>query len=155
MAAASLVATAIGILLLIITAYLLASGTISLTETMVTAEKDMTAVSSKITGTSISIWESAGTGPIYVTINNTGSEGFNDFASMDVFLQDSTNFPEYLGYNPEGGTGWQVWRIEPDTVYPNTWDPGEALTIQINAAGGPYIWVKVTTPTGVPASAYL
>lgn len=155
MAAASLVATAIGILLLIITGYLLAGGIISLTNTMISAEKDMTSISSNIAGTAIRITDSSGNSTVSLTLSNTGSERISDYEYMDVYVQAGDSVPEYYRYNPSGGRGWQVTGIVPDTVFPGDWDPGEELYITINADSGPYTWVQVTTPNGVSASAYL
>jgi archaeal flagellar protein FlaF len=156
MAAASLVATAIGILLLIVTGYILAAGMITLSETMLSAEKEMTSISTTITGSSIHITGSSGINPINLTVYNTGSVGIKDFEHMEIYLQNGDNAPVYYGYSPNAGTGyWTKLMIDPDTIYPNTWDPGETMTILVTTDGTPYSWVKVTTPTGVSASSYL
>jgi len=42
MAAASLVATAFGIIIILVTAYMLAGSTLAMTEVVTTAQKDMT-----------------------------------------------------------------------------------------------------------------
>jgi flagellar protein FlaF len=155
MAAASLVATAIGILLLIVTGYLLAGGIISLTNTMISAEKDMTSLSTRIVGTSIRITESSGNSTVSLTLNNTGSERISRYEYMDVYVQAGDTVPEYYRYNPSGGRGWLIVGIVPDTVFPGAWDPGEEMFIVLTGDGGPYTWVQVTTPNGVSASAYL
>jgi flagellar protein FlaF len=155
MAAASLVATAIGILLLIVTSYLLAGGIISLTGTMISAEKDMTSLSTKIAGTSIRIMESSGNTTLSLTLCNTGSERISDYKFMDVYVQAGDAVPEFYRYSPSGGRGWLIAGIIPDTVFPGAWDPGEEIYIVLTADGGPYTWVQVTTPQGVSASAYL
>lgn len=155
MAAASLVATAIGVLILILTGYLLAAGMISLTETMVIAEKEVTARNTKIMGTAVHIHEGSGENPLFVAINNTGTEEIRDYAYMDVYLQYSDNCTEYYPYNPAGGRGWRWVSIVPDTINPHSWDPGETLMIQVNTDGGPHTWVKIITSTGASSSAYL
>jgi len=155
MAAASLVATAIGVLLLILTGYFLAAGMITLNETMVTTSKEMTARNSRMMGTSIRIYEGSGENPLFVSLNNTGSEVIRDYAFMDVYLQYSDNPTEYYPYNPDGGRGWRMVGIIPDTINPHAWDPGETLLIQVTTDGGPHTWVKVATSTGASSSAYL
>jgi hypothetical protein len=155
MAAASLVATAIGVLLLILTGYLLAAGMITLNETMVTAGKEMTVRNTRIMGTSIHIHEGSGENPLFVSLNNTGSEVIRDYAGMDVYLQYIDNMTEYYPYNPDGGRGWSRVSIVPDTINPASWDPGETLLIQVTTDGGPHTWVKVTTSNGASSSAYI
>ncbi|HON82419.1 MAG TPA: hypothetical protein PLN56_10205 [Methanoregulaceae archaeon] len=155
MAAASLVATAIGILLLIITGYLLAGGLISLTGTMISAEKDMTALNSRIAGTSILITGTSGNTTLSITLSNIGNERISDYEFMDVYVQAGDSVPEFYRYNPSGGRGWRIIEIVPDTVYPGAWDPGEEMHIWVTADTGPYSWVQVTTPNGISASAYL
>lgn len=155
MAAASLVVTAIGILLLIITGYLLAGGVISLTETMVAAEKDMTAISVRTSGTSIRIAEASGNSTISLTLNNTGTERISDYDAMEVYAMAGESMPELYFYNPSGGRGWRISGISPDSVFPGSWDPGESMDVTVTTEGGPYTWVQVTTPNGISASAYL
>jgi flagellar protein FlaF len=155
MAAASLVATAIGILLLIITGYLLAGGIISLTGTMVSAERDATSLSAKTAGTSFRITETSGNSTLMLTLNNTGTERISNYQSMDVYVMAGGAMPELYLYNPSGGIGWQIGCIHPDSVFPGSWDPGETMNITVTTDGGPYTWVQVTTPNGISASAYL
>jgi len=155
MAAASLVVTAIGVLLLIITGYLLAGGVISLTETMVSAEKDMTAQNVKTSGTSIRITGTSGNSTLSLILDNTGTERISDYDAMEVYVMAGEAMPELYHYNPSGGRGWRISGISPDSVFPGSWDPGESLSITVITDGGPYSWVQVTTPNGISASAYL
>lgn len=156
MAAASLVATAVGVLLLLITGYLLAGGIIVLTETAVAAEKDMNAVNLNKLGTSIRIEGSSMNGTV-LTLNNTGSERISDFASMDVYLKANNSAIEYYPYNENPSErGWTVTTIVPNYINLGSWDPGETMTITVNnPLNGPYIWAQVTAPNGVSSSAYL
>jgi len=55
MAAACLVATAFGIIIIIITAYVLAGSTLATSEIVTTAQKDMTDLQIKMLGTSLEI----------------------------------------------------------------------------------------------------
>lgn len=151
MAAASLVATAVGVLLLLVTGYLLASGIIFLTETVMSAEKDMTALQVSTLGTSIRIEGSLqnGTELTRLSLNNTGAEKINDIESMDVYLRNNVSMEFYPS------SRWTGTSISPNSINPASWDPGETLEISLNAVSGPYIWTQATTPNGVSASAYL
>jgi archaellum component FlaG (FlaF/FlaG flagellin family) len=141
--------------LLIITGYLLAGGMISLTETMVSAEKDMTALNVKTSGTSIRITGTSGNSTLSLTLENTGTERISDYDAMEVYVMAGDAMPELYFYNPSGGRGWLISGISPDSTYPGSWDPGEFLSITVMTDDGPYSWVQVTTPNGISASAYL
>lgn len=150
MAAASLVATAFGIILILITAYILAAGIIGLATSIAEAQKEMTALSIKASGTSLRIAGSMGNDPLNLEIRNTGSQQI-DYTSMDVYLKSGSDIPEYFQYSKR----WTMVSIDPDQVYPGAWDPDEYITISINTGGMNYTWVQVTTPVGVSDSAYL
>lgn len=161
MAAASLVATAIGIVLLIVTAYVLVGGTLTATETLMNAQSAMTDARTKMLGTSITITGWNGTvNPLLLDIENSGSESIPDLEFMDVFLIHD-GVPVRYSYSGSGGTG--TWSripgpgISPDLVHPGQWDPNETLHIQVfYGAGSPVpIWAEVVTGNGARDSTYL
>jgi flagellar protein FlaF len=154
MAAASLVATAFGVIIILITAYILAAGIIGLAISVAEAQKEMNVMTIKASGTSINITGYSGYDPLSLEIRNTGSEQI-DYSHIDVFLKDGDKIPDYYKRDLSGATGWQLITITPDSVYPSAWDPGETLAISVNTGGKNYTWVKVTTPVGVSTSRYL
>jgi flagellar protein FlaF len=160
MAGASLVGSAVGIILLIVTAYVLVSGAITVSQVTVGAQKEMTGVQERILGTSLSVtyFSSAGTSPVTLVLNNTGREVIGPFNRMDVYVYDATSGLTRYQYNLAGGAG--TWRNEtpivPDIINPRMWDPGERLNITIEPeTGASPVWVRVTTQNGVSVSGYL
>ena len=158
MAAASLVATAIGIVLLIVTAYVLVGGTLTATETLMNAQSEMTDTRTRMLGTSVTITGWNGTvNPLLLDVENTGSEAIMDLEFMDVFLlHDAT--PIRYPYSESGLTGsWSSVSISPDLIHPGQWDPNETLHIQVQyEAGSPVpVWAEVVTGNGAVDSTYL
>ena len=153
MAFASVLASAIGILLLIITAYVLVGGTLTTTETVVNAQADMTAIHVKMLGTAIQIQYTniSAPGQLDISILNSGTEPVTDLSHMDVLLQSAGNAPVLKIKD----NGWSVVSINPDIVHPNQWDPGEVMNISVTFSDPPPVWVQVTTPNGAYTSAYI
>lgn len=154
MAAASLVASALGIVLILVTAYILVGGTVMTSETVVNAQKDMTALQVKMIGTSMDITDVSTSNPRYITIENTGSEAIRNFEQVDVFLTFSGSAPQIYRYNTGGGIGyWEKNEIVPDYIHPQQWDPGEVLNISVEYSpeAGTLIGVQVTTGNGASA----
>ena len=133
MAAASLIATTVGIILLIVTSYVLVSGTISTSEMVINAQKDMTAIHMNMIGTSLEITNISNTNTsLYVNIINSGNEPILDFDSLDVYLQSVNSAPVLYAYSKTGGAGhWKKEYIIPDDMHPSQWDPGELLNLSI------------------------
>lgn len=153
MAAASLVASALGIVIILVTAYILVGGTVMTSETVVNAQKDMTALQVKMIGTSMDITDVSPGNPRYITIENTGSEPIRNFEQVDVFLTFSGSSPAIYRYNADGGTGyWKKIEIVPDSIHPQQWDPGEVLNMSVEyEESGTLIGVQVTTGNGASA----
>ncbi|SDK26623.1 flagellar protein FlaF [Methanoculleus thermophilus] len=156
MSAGPLVASATGIALLIVTAYVLIGGTLSTTEVMAEAQSNLVAYQEARMRTAIEIQETViDNQTLYVKVKNTGSESIVDFPSIDVYLQVEGE-PVYVPYGTDLNH-WSKVSIEPDGVHPGQIDPGETLTISITYAVGvtPPTWVQVVTPNGVTGSAYI
>ncbi len=135
---ASIVASAIGIILLIVTAYVLVSGVLVASETVVAAQKDMTAIQVKMLGTSLEITEATNAS---ITVDNNGNEPIRDFEDMDIYIRLT-----------EGGA-WTLYRFSTDwSIIPSTQlDPGEEAIISLNTGLTSPSNVKIVTPNGVPA----
>lgn len=141
MAFASIIGSAIGIILLIVTAYVLVGGVLTTTQIAMNAQSDMTAVHMKMLGTSITI-DSAiveNSTPIIIHMRNTGSEPI-DPPNINVFLQESGTAPILV---PKGSIS-----ISPDS---KQWRPTEELTMNVTYAGTFPVIVQLTTENGVSA----
>lgn len=150
MSAGPLVATGIGVLLLVATAYVLVGGTLATTEVMVEAQSSLITHQEARMRTAIAIQSTAIEGSLlYVEVENTGSEPIVEIAAMDVYLYtDGT--PAYIPFG-----GWKKENITPDDVHPWELDPGETLTLSVGFEGDPPRYVQVVTGNGVSSSAYI
>jgi flagellar protein FlaF len=150
MSAGPLVASGIGILLLVATAYVLVGGTLATTEVMVEAQSNLVTHQEARMRTAIAIQNTTtGESVLHVEVKNTGSEPIVDIPSIDVYL-GIENVPTYVPYGD-----WNRTNITPDGIHPGELDPGETLTLSIGFEGQNPTWVQVVTPNGVSSSAYL
>jgi len=155
-AVAEIIGAAIGVLLLVVVAYLLVGGTLTAAETVMNAQKDMTLLNEERLKTSIDMTDIqpvSGTS-LNFSISNTGEETVTDLHHMDVFSFDNTN--GYVHYTYSSGSGiaytWQILRFENDHIHAKELDPGVKMWIQVNLPAGvaPSI-IQVTTSNGVSA----
>lgn len=155
MSAGPLVASGVGILLLVATAYVLIGGTLATTEVMVEAQSNLATYQEAKMRTAIAIQNTTiADGTLYVEVMNTGSEPIVDIASIDVYIQ-SRGVPAYIPYR-DGANHWDRIGIAPDEVHPGELDPGETLNLSVTyEEGGDPTWVQVVTPNGVSSSAYI
>jgi len=131
---ASIIATALGIILLIVTAYVLVSGVLVTSETVVAAQKDMTAIQVEMLGTSLEITEATNNN---ITVTNTGSEPIRDFEHLDIYIYQNGGWTLFRTTS----AGWSV-----DNTYMN---PGKSVVIT-HGIESPYE-VKIVTPNGISA----
>jgi len=130
---ASIVATALGIILLIVTAYVLVSGVLVASETVVDAQKDMTELQVKMLGTSLDITNAS---TQEVIVYNSGNEPVRDFTNLDLYI--------------DNGGGWVLYRYNTDwTANKSYMNPGKSIAIS-HTIGSPYE-VKIVTPNGISA----
>ncbi|MCU0632818.1 MAG: hypothetical protein MUC66_07575 [Methanolinea sp.] len=152
MAAASLVATAFGIIIIIVTAYVLAGGTLLTSEVVTTAQKDLTDIHVKMLGTSMTVLSNTTDGTyFYIQILNDGREPIRDYEHIDVFLYYSSSGWSRFTYQnttPPFADHWAKEGISPDIVYPHQWDPGETLNMSVAYSGIPG-YIKIVTGNGV------
>ncbi|MDH7510141.1 MAG: hypothetical protein QHH04_03755 [Methanolinea sp.] len=154
MAAASLVATAFGIIIILVTAYILAGSTLATSEVVSTAQKDMTDLQMRMLGTSLEIGEPPAniTSPLVLTLTNTGNEPIRDFEKMDVYLFFSGTGPVLYRYSSGTGDGWWNDSRSLGDFYPTRWDPGETMTMTITySEPSTPREIQVTTANGVSA----
>jgi flagellar protein FlaF len=156
MSAGPLIATGIGVILLVITAYILVGGTLGTTEVVVQAQSDLAIQQETRLRTGIEIRQTlldSDAGTLYVEVKNTGSEPVVDFTHVDVYLINSSE-PAFIPYGT-GPNTWSMVTINPDTVHPSQLDADEVLNLSVQYVGDPPVWVQVTTGNGVFDSAYL
>lgn len=146
---ATIIGAIVGVFLLLVVAYLLIGASLITAEVVMTAQRDMTEVQTDRTGTSIAIdghQISADNTTLYLQVKNEGTTVIENPDQMDMFLATSTG--------TQTREEWQLIGISPDLINPGFLDPGEILNMSVTIDTLP-IWVKVATPTGTDASAYL
>ena len=158
MAVAEIIGAAIGVMLLIIVAYMLVGGVLTTAEVVTTAQKDLTLLNEGRMRTSISLNRSEITNTTSVlnfSATNTGNEIISDFSHADIFTSDgvSMNGNQYYTYGKykiATAGNWSI-TIESDIMHPNQLDPGEKMWVTVNYIGAKPIWFQVTTSNGVNA----
>jgi hypothetical protein len=149
MSAGPLIASGIGILLLVTVAYILIGGTLVTTEVMVEAQSNLATYQEARMRTAIAVQNtSIADSTLFVEVENTGSEPVVGVPSIDVYLQ-SEGVPVYVPFG-----NWSKVSITPDEVHPGELDPGETLNLSVTYDIIP-TWVQVVTPNGVSGSAYI
>lgn len=139
MAGASLIASAIGIILLIVTSYVLVGGSIGTTEMMLSAQTDMTSVHTRILATSIDVLDLASGGSnLLVTMRNSGSEAILDLEHLDVYVLDEAGTFTYF-------TGANVSRNVSHIL-----NPGEEMALSVPYTTNGTLTVRVVTANGAP-----
>jgi flagellar protein FlaF len=160
MAAAEIIGAAIGVLLLMVVAYVVVGSTLTAAETVSTAQKDLTLQNEARLRTSISLNRSeifSNITPFVLdfSVTNTGNEIISDFDHTDIYTWDGVPSKDYQKYtyekSPTGKPGnWSIM-IENDAIHPNQLDPGEKMWVTVNYIGARPIWFQVTTSNGVYA----
>ncbi len=162
MAAAELIGATVGVILLVIVAYILVGSTISTAQTVAEAQKDLTLLDESRLHTDIAISNVSENGDLLTfNVTNTGSEVISDFTHMDMLSSDGTadytyyNYTKTSGGEPGAGT-WTIYSFD-QNLHPGELDPGETIScIAATYPGAAQVkWIQVTTGNGVSASAYL
>ncbi len=147
MSAGPLIASGIGVLILVVTAYILIGGTLATTEVMVEAQSSLATVQEARMRTAITIQNTTiEDQTLYVEVENTGSEPVVEIAAIDVYLY-AGGTPAYIPYG-----NWSLVSITPDDVHPGELDPGETLNLSVGFEGESPGYVQVVTPNGVCSS---
>ncbi|MDD1728189.1 MAG: hypothetical protein LUQ50_03855 [Methanospirillum sp.] len=167
MAVAEIIGAAVGVLLLVVVAYVLVGGTLTAAETVATAQKDLTLLNEARLRTSfnISSTEPLGTcttGPcLNFSITNNGNEAITDLPHMDVFSFDTVNgYIRYTYVKKEDDVGdpktWTIRYFGNDEIHTGELDPGVTLWIKTNLpSGSAPTSIQVTTGNGVSTSSKL
>ena len=157
MAVGEIIGAAIGVMLLVIVAYLLVGSVITTAEVVTNAQKDLTLQNEVRMRTSIMVNTSetsiSGQG-LNFSVKNTGNEMISDFNHMDIYTWDgsATEYQRHT-YSTTCGTDntWCKSTIVPDTIHPNQLDPGEKMWVWATFTGADPTWFQVTTSNGVNA----
>jgi flagellar protein FlaF len=162
MAVSEIIGAAVGVILLVIVAYVVVGGTLFAAETMANTQKDLTVQQEARIRTAFVITDqyNATTDSyiIYANITNTGTEIISDFKHMDVIVYDKQQGDyQVCIYDPDDITRGH-WKFIPpinEFIHPNELDPGERYQVQIRSIGDSPRWFQITTANGVYASAFL
>ena len=153
MAVAEIIGAAIGVMMLVIVAYVLVGSVLTAAEVVNNAQKDLTLLNEARMRTDISIYPSSARilePNLTFCLNNTGSEIIRDFTQMDVFSTNSTGMQHYTTGNGVGY--WTSIQFDRDFVHPGMLDPGEAVWINATYVGEKPATVLITTGNGVYTS---
>jgi flagellar protein FlaF len=154
MAVAELIGAAIGVLLLVMVAYLLVGSTLSTGEIVVNAQKDVTLQQEARLHTSFDITVTGhNSTTISAKITNTGTEIISDLNHMDVLVDLGSNNFQICTYDTTpGGTvagKWYIYSRNSEIIHPYELDPGEVYDITIYFMDSSPRWFQVTTSNGV------
>jgi flagellar protein FlaF len=160
MAAAGIIGTAVGVILLIVVAYVVVGATLTAAETMSNAQKDVTLQNQMRIGTAFTITdERHNSSVIYSNVTNTGTEIIRDFNHMDILVYDGLSKDyQICNYNTTiSGTQctWEISEHYQDYIHPSELDPGEKYQFRVNTMGFSPDWFQITTGNGVYASAFV
>jgi flagellar protein FlaF len=161
MAVAEIIGAAVGVLLLVVVAYLLVGGTLSTAEIVVTAQKDLTAITDARLRTSLTISgvsANATNHGIDIVAVNTGNEPIHDLLHLDAYSFNNSKVYTHYTYdatNTGTATGtWSVLNFQDDEIHRKQFDPGVTMTITIVYPGEEYPSdVLLVTSNGVSAAA--
>ncbi len=161
MAVAEIIGAAIGVMMLVIVAYMLVGSVLTAAEVVSNAQKDLTLLNEARMRTDISFFPSSVQiinliePNLTFCLNNTGSEVIRDFTHMDVFTTNSNGMTHYSKATvPEKGY-WTIFQFDRDFVHPGMLDPGEAVWINATYEGEIPTTVLVSTGNGVYTSAII
>jgi len=162
MAAAEIVGAAIGVLLLVVVAYMLVAGTLTMAETVVTAQKDVTLMQEARLRTSITITDSKiddTANTLKINITNNGNEMVSDLPHMDIFSFNTTNGQGYTHYTYDrynlGNSGnWSIAGFTNDYIHAGQLDSGVNMTVVVTFySDSRPDSIQVTTNNGISAIA--
>ena len=156
MAVAEIIGAAIGVMMLVIVAYMLVGSVLTAAEVVSNAQKDLTLLSEARLRTSINVNKSetsiVGQG-LNFSVTNTGNEIISDFNHMDIYTWDGSATGRYTYNKTLTGTPgyWSITRFDSDIIHPNQLDPGEKMWVWATFTGADPQWFLVSTSNGVNA----
>ncbi len=152
--ASSLITGAVSLLLILTAGYIIATGILTIAETTMYAQSDVSYNQELMRQTIISmdsLWDDAN-GQISMDIYNNGSTSFSakDFQNMEIFTFDTTD--KILRFTIDDDDCEEFGVVnEYDIINKGMWDPSEILRVNISRAHAP-IWVKFVTSNGISTS---
>ncbi|MFA7303344.1 MAG: hypothetical protein WC015_02450 [Methanoregula sp.] len=166
MAVAEIIGTAIGVMIMIIVAYLVVGGILVAGETVANAQKDLTLSNEARLRTGIELtFSDIKTAETWLNFNvtNTGSEVITDFDQTDVLiLNSSLSGYQHNTYEPTDINYAGTWRNmgiyygttlnNPENIHPGELDPGEKMWVCATYTGERPNWFQFTTSNGVSVS---
>ena len=160
MAVAGIIGTAVGIILLIVVAYVVVGATITSAETVSNAQKDLTLQNEMRIRTAFTITDQINNSSIITSnVTNTGTEIIRDFNHMDVIVYDAGSNDYRVCNYDENGSGapgtWDIVNRYQDFIHPYELDPGEKYQIRVTTLGSSPNWFQITASNGVYASAFV
>jgi len=160
MAAAGIIGTAVGVILLIVVAYVVVGATLTAAETVTNAQKDVTLQNQMRIGTAFTISDQIhNSSIIYTNVTNTGTEIIRDFNHMDILLynNESDTYQTCIYTTTIRGTQctWEISEYYQDYIHPSELDPGEKYQFRISTGDFAPDWFQITTGNGVYASAFV
>jgi len=161
MAAAEIIGAAVGVMLLVIVAYVVVGSTLYAAETVANTQKDLTIQQETRMRTAFAISDQQNQSTqIIANITNTGTEIISDFNHMDVIVYDKDD-NEYAICNYTSDSvmagRWGITSYYDDFIHPLELDPGEKYQIWIQppeSITNPK-WFQIITANGVSASAFI
>ncbi len=170
MAFGEIIGAAVGILLLLIVAYLVVGSTLSTADIVTNTQKDVTQMNEARLNTDIHIVDAIyvnSTSNLHVNVTNTGNEILGDFSGMDVYVTQPATTPAYYSFNQTYGTDvTKTWKYSQITwadgsaaaIHLTQLDPGEMIWMEIDGfsiAPLPGSEVMVITGNGIKSSAMI
>jgi len=159
MAVADLIGAIVGVLLLVIVAYLLVGSTLTTAEIVTSAQRaaalqEQTQLRTDFTITNVNRVDDS---VFNCTINNTGKEIISDFGHMDVIVydRDSKDYQLYTYSNVVKPGTWMIVNKSDEVIHLSELDPGESYRIEVTTSGISPYWFQITTGNGVYASKFL
>jgi len=151
--ASSLISGAVAIILILITGYVISTGLLVVSETVVITQTEMSSIQENIRQTVISLNSStvtqSGTYDMEIQIANNGSVSFggSDYSKMDLFIYDGSTMEKYSISTS--------YSLKNDLMNKGIWDPSEIIVITKTGLGNKPLWAKVALPNGVAISTNL
>jgi flagellar protein FlaF len=104
MAVAGIIGAAVGVILLIVVAYIVVGSTLTAAETVSNAQKDLTLQNEMRIRTAFTITDPKNTSSIITSnVSNTGTQIISDFKHMDVIVYDTgSNDYQVCTYDSSG-----------------------------------------------------
>jgi flagellar protein FlaF len=160
MAVAEIIGAAVGVLLLVVVAYMLVGNVVSTAEIVTTAQKDLTLQNEARMRTAINVSIVSVEGlALNFSVSNRGSEILHDFSHMDVYTHaiGQEGYSSYTYDTTRSGAGgtWSIVVIDKDYIHPISLDPGETMYARAYFSGATPNWVQFSTDNGVSASAVI